>query len=350
MNESGLTHNILIASYLEPFLVAKIRNVDPRVRVIYEPDLIAAPRYDADHVGAEFQRTEEQENKWLSLLRKADILFDFDQTHMQDLPVLAPNVKWIQATSSGIGYKINKLQYDLRMPDTVFTSAKGVHAQPLAEFCLMVMLAFNKNFLSMIKSQKKNHWQPFSGTDLSNRTIGILGIGKVGQEVARLSKCLGMHVLGLKRDVAGIDPSSVHADELFSREEMDEVLKRSEYLVVILPHTPETEKTLGVKELAMLPKGAILINIGRGVVIDQSALIKALEAGHLAGAGLDVFEIEPLPESSPLWAMDNVIISPHSASTSDRENALITEIFCTNIKNYLAGEPLINVLDTTKMF
>lgn len=346
----AMNYTILIASYLEPHHVERIRKTVPNCTVIYEPDLIATPQYVADHKGGPFKRTEEQELKWQSFLKYADILFDFDQTHMNDLPDLAPNVKWMQATSSGIGQSLHRLKYDQRMPNTIFTTARGVHDQPLAEFCLMVMMAFNKKLLPTIESQKKKHWARFAGTDLRGKTVGIIGMGKVGQRTGQLCQCLGMKVLGVKRDVKGIDPSTQYADEIYSQSELEKILPRSEYLVLITPHTPETEKMIGEKQLAMLPKGAILINIGRGALIDETALILSLQSGHLGGAGLDVFEKEPLPQSSPFWDMSNVIVSPHSGSTSDRENELITDIFCENLKNYLEGKPLINVIDPVKMF
>lgn len=345
-----MSYTILIASYLEPEYVERIKTTVPQSEVIYEPELIARPRYMADHKGTPFQRTAEQETKWQSLLKRADILFDFDQTHLVDLPELAPNVKWMQATSSGIGQTLHKHKYDERMPDTVFTSARGVHDQPLAEFCLMVMMAFNKKLIHTIDSQRRKHWERFAGTDLRDKTIGIIGMGKVGQRVGQLCQCFGMKVLGVKRDTQGVVASEVYADELYNQSELEKVLPRSEYLVLIAPHTPETEKMMGEKQLAMLPKGAILINIGRGALIDEPALIKALQTGHLGGAGLDVFEVEPLPTDSPLWEMPNVIVSPHSGSTSDKENELITNIFCENLKNFMEGKPLINVIDTKKMF
>jgi phosphoglycerate dehydrogenase-like enzyme len=156
--------------------------------------------------------------------------------------------------------------------------------------------------------------------------------------------------LGVKRSITDIKPASLHTDELYTPEDLNQVLPRSEYLVLIAPHTPESEKMIGKEQLDSLPKGAILINIGRGALIDENALIAALESGQLRGAGLDVFEVEPLPKSSPLWSMDNVIVSPHSGSTSDSENALICDIFCKNIRNFLEGQPMINLFDTTKMF
>ena len=343
------TLNLLIASYLEPEHISRIRNASPQLNVLYEPDLIAPPRFPADHLGAPFQRTEEQEQKWRSLLYTADILFDFDRTHYEDLPVLAPNLKWIQTTSSGIGQTIRKYGYHQRMPQVVFTNARGVHARPLAEFCLMVMLVFNKKLFLTLGQQKEKKWERLSGTDLYQKTMGIIGLGEVGKEVARVAQCFGMTVLGVKRTVENIDPSTLHADELFTPQELPQVLQRAEYLVLIAPHTRETEKMIGAKELQMLPRGAILINIGRGALIDESALIDALRSGRLAGAGLDVFAVEPLPASSPLWTMDNVIVSPHSGSTSDSENGLITDIFCENITNFLEGKPMRNLFDTATM-
>lgn len=342
--------NILIASYLEPALVEKIRAVDSRLNVVYDPALIAAPAFPADHNGLPFTRIPEQEEMWRGYLKQTEILFDFDRTHLEDLPELAPSVRWLQATSSGIGQKLHNLKYDERMPDTVFTSARGVHARPLAEFCIMIMLAFNKKLLLTIESQREKKWARFAGTDLHGKTIGIIGMGKVGVEVARMAKCFGMNVLGMKREVQGVEMSALNVDELFGMNQFERILPRSQYLVLITPHTPETEKMIGRKQLEMLPRGAILINIGRGALVDQHELIKSLESGHLGGAGLDVFEEEPLPPDSPLWNMENVIVSPHSGSTSDSENALIVELFCENLRRYLNGEPLLNVINTEKMF
>ena len=138
---------VLIASYLEPEHVERIRAVDQRLDVLYAPDLLRKPRYPADHKGLAIPRTPEQEARWRGLLARAEILFDFDPTHTSDLPALAPKARWIQATSAGIGEFVRTNGYDRSMPQTIFTTASGVHAQPLAEFCLMVMLTFHKKFL-----------------------------------------------------------------------------------------------------------------------------------------------------------------------------------------------------------
>lgn len=344
------TYQLLIASYLEEEHVEKIKQVDQRINVIYRPDLLRPPRYAADHKGEPIHRSAAQEQEWLGLLSKTDILFDFDQTHIEDLPEVAPRVQWLQATSSGIGQFVHQHGYDTRMPNTVFTTAKGVHAQPLAEFCMMVMLMFHKGVPRILKDQQNKHWERYAGTDLSGRTLVILGLGSVGQRTAQLAKAFGMHVIGIKRSTVGQAASELSVDELYDQSHLDDVLPRAEHLVIITPHTPETEGLLGQAQMALLPKGCTFINIGRGAVVDEQALIAALASGQIGAAGLDVFMVEPLPENSPLWNMPNVLISPHSASTSDRENSRITDLFIANIKRFLNNEPLLNVLDTQKRF
>ncbi len=148
-------YNVLLASYLEPEHAEAIRQVDERLTVFYEPDLVPSPRYAADHVGRPLRRTPEQEARWRHLLRQAHILFDFDRTHKEDLPELTPNLRWIQATSAGIGQFVQRMEYARRMPDTVITTASGLHVQPLSEFCLMVILAFSRGLLGMLEQQRR---------------------------------------------------------------------------------------------------------------------------------------------------------------------------------------------------
>jgi phosphoglycerate dehydrogenase-like enzyme len=339
-------YNVLICSYLEPEYVERIREVDARLNVIHEPELLRLPRYAADHTGdPNLNRTPEQEKRWRELLAQADILFDFDPTHRADLPDLAPNVHWIQSTSAGIGQFVKRNGYDTRMPNTIFTTASGVHARPLAEFCLMAILMHNKGAARMQRDQQCKHWERYASTDLENRTLGLVGLGRVGSEVARLAKAVGMQTIGTDlRAVSGV------VDRFFPVADLHQMLPLAEYLVVIVPHTPETENMIGAAELALLPKGAYFINIARGAAVDEPALIEALRSGHLSGAALDVFAVEPLPLESPLWEMPNVLVSPHSASTSDHENQRITDLFCDNLRRYLAGAPLRNVLDTRLMY
>ena len=341
---------VLIASYLEPEHVERIRAVDSRLEVLYEPGLLRPPRYAADHVGAPGTRPPEDEVRWRALLARADVLFDFDYTNDADLPELCPRVRWIQATSAGIGAFVKRRGYDRRMPQTVFTTASGVHARPLAEFCALAMLAFSRGLFAMLEAQRHRHWERFAGTDLLGKTVVIYGHGSIGEEVARVSRSFGMTTIGLKRSVQGQDPRALHVDELHPSAGLPAVLPRADFLVLAAPHTPETEGAIGARELALLPAGAVLVNVGRGALVDEAALVAALQSGHLGGAALDVFREEPLPPQSPLWGMPNVLVSPHSASTSARENTLLTDLFCRNLRRFLAGEPLENVLDPDRLY
>jgi phosphoglycerate dehydrogenase-like enzyme len=344
MNSSRFT--VLICSYLEPQHVQRIRRVDDRLDVIYEPELLRPPRYAADHTGdPALRRTPEQERRWQSLLARADILFDFDPTHRADLPDLANKARWIQSTSAGIGQMVKANDLDRRMPNTVFTTASGVHARPLAEFVVMALLMHYKGTLRMLEAQRRRHWERYAGTDLEGRTLAIVGLGRVGREIARLCRALGMTVIG-----TDLQPAPEAVDRYYKLSCLDAMLPQADVLVLMVPHTPQTEKIIGRKELALLPRGAYMINTARGAVVDEPALIGALRAGHLSGAALDVFAEEPLPPSSPLWEMPNVMVSPHSASTSDRENARITELFCDNLRRFLDGKPLRNVLNTELMY
>jgi glyoxylate/hydroxypyruvate reductase A len=346
---------VLITSYLEPEHVVRIRAAADPVPVIYEPTLIPAPRYASDHLGHPLERTPHEEEHWRELLGRATILFDFDATHRSDLPRLAPRVRWVQATSAGIGQFVRRQGYAEAWPDAVFTTASGVHARPLAEFALMAMLGHVRGLLQVRHQQREHRWERFAGTDLEGRTVLVVGMGSIGTEVARMAKAFGMTVLGIKRTVEGLDPTSLHADRLGRLADLGSFLPLAEFVVLATPHTDETEGMMGEAEFAALPPAAVLVNVGRGSLVDEAALLRALQpspqgAGRLAAAWLDVFATEPLPSDSPLWSLPNVVVSPHSASTSDRENARITDIFCENLRRDRRGQPLLNVLDVERLY
>jgi phosphoglycerate dehydrogenase-like enzyme len=341
---------VLISSWLEPEHVRTIAQVDPRVDVVYEPDLLRKPRYPADHGGFPTRRSPEDEARWRRLLAEADILFDFDYTNDWELPELAPRVRWVHSSSAGIGQFVARRHYHERWKGTIFTTASGVHAVPLAEFCAMAMLGFSRGLFRMNALRSRKHWERFAGTDLVGRTLVIYGHGAIGREVGRLALGFGMHVIGVKRTATDDPPALHNANELHPASEFRSLLPRAEYLVLAAPHTRETERVLEHKEFKLLPRGAFVVNIGRGALVDETAMIHALRDGDLGGAALDVFATEPLPEDSPLWTMPNVLVSPHSASTSDRENGRLTELFCDNLSRFLKGEPMRNVLDVDRLY
>lgn len=341
--------SLLVASYLEPVHVERVRAVaSGAVRVTCEPSLLPRPRYAADHVGAPLARTPDEESRWRALLREADILFDFDHTNLAALPDLAPRVRWLQATSAGIGQLVHRHDLARRMPHTTFTTASGVHAQPLAEFAILGMLASTRRLFTMLESQRRAHWERFAGADLLGKTALIYGYGAIGMEIARVASVFGVRCIGINRSGRAAPGSA--AAEVHGPGALRALLPQADFLVLAAPHTPETEGAFGATELGCLKRGAFVINVARGALLAEAALVDALASGHLGGAALDVFETEPLPQTSPLWAMPNVLVSPHSASTSARENELIVDLFCDNLQRHLEGRALRNVLDTTLLY
>jgi phosphoglycerate dehydrogenase-like enzyme len=276
------------------------------------------------------------------------VLFDFDYSHLKDLRDVAPRVKWIQGTSAGLGQLVKRS--GLLDSPIVFTTASGVHATSLAEFCLMAMLMFVKDAFALAEDKRLKRWVRFSRPELRGKTVAVFGLGRIGTEVARLSRALGMRAVGVKRVTEGVDAKALHVDKLYRSSDILSMLAEADFVVLACPHTAETEAAIGERELASMKETAVLINIARGAVVDEPALVRALQSGRLAGAALDVFAKEPLPEDSPLWELPNVLFCPHSASTADEENARITDLFCENLRRYLDGRPLQNVLDKNLLY
>jgi phosphoglycerate dehydrogenase-like enzyme len=337
-----MTTTIAIASYLEPEHVERIAAVADDVRVEYHPDLIAPPRHGADHTGhLDFQRDAEQERRFREILGSADVHYDVDRSLMAELPTIAPKLRWIQSTSSGIGPMVKAAGLD--RTDIVITNAAGIHAVPLGEHVLLSLLYFVKGVPARLADQRGHIWKRYTGRELRGRTVVVVGLGAVGREIARLCRAIGLHVIGVRRSPV-TDPLSQSVDEAVHPAQLHDVLPRADALVLCCPHTPETENMIDAKAFAALPDGAILINIGRGALVVEPAMLDALRSGRLGGAALDVAAVEPLPVGHPLWDLPNVFITAHSASTVDKENGRLTDLFIDNLKRYRAGEPLRNVV------
>jgi len=338
---------IMMTFRLEQEHIEEIKAIDPRIELLYEPSLMGLPRYKAHHVG--FCGTPEKEKQWLDMLSKAEVIFGYiAPSRSRNLSKIAPNLKWVQSPSTGIGQMVYRS--GLSASDIIFTTAGGVHVTPLAEFCMMSMLMFVKDAFRMSREKYHKHWERYCGTELKEKTLAIISLGRTGREVARLARCFGMHVIGTKRTTEGIDPESLGVEELYPCNDLKPMLSQADFVILCIPHTSETVGLIGEDELKSMKRGAVLINIARGVIVDQPALIDALKSGHLGGAALDVATPEPLPADNPLWDMPKVIISPHSASAVDSENAKLTELFCDNLRRYLDGRPLRNVLDKNLLY
>jgi phosphoglycerate dehydrogenase-like enzyme len=333
---------VLIASPLEDEHVERIRRFDPDgIEVVFEPDLLATPRYVADHNGIPRDLTDAQRSRWAENLRRADILFDFDRSDPAHLPANAPRLRWVQATSSGIGEYLKRT--GLSRSGILFTTAAGVHARPLAEFTMLGLLYFFRDVPQLDAMKRARHWERYTVEGIDGKRVLIVGMGAVGREVARHCASFGMEVLGTRRRPTGERPEGVA--RWVEQSSLREALPEADALVLACPLTEETRLLVGAAELDALKPGAVVVNIARGGVIDEAALIRGLSSGRIKGAALDVFATEPLPQDNPLWDLPNVIVSPHSASTVAAENGRIVDIFLDNLQRFREGRPLRNQFD-----
>ena len=340
---------MVIGSYFEEEYVARIREVDERLRVLYREDLVPPPRWPGDHIGPSgWRRSEKGDKEFLAMLQEAEILYDFPRGHTRDLVQVAPKLWWLQASMAGAGEIVERA--GLKETDVIVTTASGVYSDPLAEFVMMALLAHVKDLDRLQRDKEARLFEQRPVDTLRGKTLCLVGIGSIGRAVAERARPFGMRVLGVKRTVRENDPAYGYADELRATRDLHEALGEADYVAVTLPLTPETDRLLDEAAIRAMKPGAYFVNVGRGQVVDEGALVEALREGHLSGAALDVFEVEPLPEESPLWEMENVILSPHSTDIVPDINDLQTDLFCENLRRYLDGEQLINELDKKLLY
>ena len=252
----------------------------------------------------------------------------------------AANLKWIQVLGTGVNYIINRPS--LRK-DIILTSCRGIHGPQMSEMAFLLMLAFNRNFPQITRNQDSRIWERWPAKLLSGKKVGIFGLGVIGEEIARKGKAFGMTVYGI--DIVKREFDSV--DFFYGPEDLPRVAAEVDYLILVAPSTPETEKIVGTEVLERMKPTAYLINIARGELVDEEALMRALEAGKIAGAALDALSAEPLPREHPLWGMKNVIITPHVGGMSDNYPEQVMPIVEENLRRYLQGERrnLINYIE-----
>ncbi|MCK1993309.1 D-2-hydroxyacid dehydrogenase [Peribacillus muralis] len=279
---------------------------------------------------------------WKDHLTDAEVIAGWKASMSESIEV--SDVKWIQTWSAGV----NSLPLEsLKQRNVQITTANGVHAFPISETIFGFMLALTRKIDTYMQQQLAKSWRPATKhQEIHEKTIGIIGVGKIGKETAKIAKAFGMTVLGMRHS----GKAEEYVDEMFTQERLADLLPRCDFIVVTLPLTAETENMFGKYEFELMKPSAFFINIGRGKLVNQRELIQALLDKQIAGAGLDVFETEPLPETNPLWEMDNVMITPHtSGDTELYDQRLILDIFIPNLKEYLNGKaPSTNLLDYNK--
>ncbi len=339
---------ILISSPLEEVHVARLRAVDPGgLEVLFAPHLLPQPRYANDHKGAPLQHDAAQAREWEALVRRATISWDIPRA--EDLPKMN-RLRWIQATSTGVGQHIRRL--GLHERDVLVTTARGSHAQPLAEFVIMALLSHWRGLAHLQAQQRAHLWERYCQPPVAGRTMVILGAGDLARGTARIARALDMRVIAVARDPAKSRTHDALFDDIVAPSALHDVLGQADAVVLTVPHTPQTERMIDAAAIAAMRPGIAFVNIARGQVVDEEALIRALRTGHVGFAALDVTLVEPLPPESPLWDMPNVLISPHSASTVFDENERIVEIFAQNLGCWRDGRlgDMRNVLDKALMY
>ena len=325
------TINVVVAMNFSDAIINRLREVSPRLHI--ERHYPTVP-----------------DKVWATV----DILFT---TNIFPTSEQAPNLRWIQLYSAGINHAAS--QPILSADNVEVTTASGIHATPMSEFSLAMMLAFAYKLPKILEFQAQVQWVAdrdtvFAPTPLRGQTLGIVGYGNIGRELARAADALGMTVLATKRDVmhpaddnsyheAGTgDPDGEIPARLYPPQALASMARECDFLVVTTPLTDATHHMVDAVVLKAMKKTAVLVNVARGAVVDEAALIAALQEHRIGGAALDVFEQEPLPADSPLWKLDNVILSAHiSGSVIDYdERAAI--LFAENLQRYLDGQPLLN--------
>jgi phosphoglycerate dehydrogenase-like enzyme len=319
--------------------------VSHRFSTRFGPDIVAAARHD----GIELEL--------LALPRDPEARLDDAQAARAEIAYFSSDVfpqfakpffsatrkaaglKWLQVFNAGVDHPVfaSILERGVRL-----TTSSGSAAEPIAQTAIAGMLYFARGFPRWLESQRTRTWNPLPRDeyprDLRSQTMVIYGVGKVGGEIARLARMLGMRVIGVRRSA----DKPEHVDAIHTPDKLAELLPACDWLTLACPLTRETRGSVSAAMLEKLPRGAHLINISRGEIVDESALIAALRSRHLGGAYLDVFAQEPLPADSPLWDMPNVLCSPHSAAASDGNDARINAIFLDNLGRWKRNEPLIN--------
>lgn len=249
-----------------------------------------------------------------------------------------PSLRWVQICSTGFSDNVTPQVLD---GTVTLTNAPGLHTIPIAESVLAAMLDHAKRLKQRRADQRNRVWRQLANDELFGRTVLIVGLGRIGQQVAILCQTFGMRVVGTRRSPGSVE----HVDEVFPPSELIDRLVTADFIVIAVPHTPETIDMLDARAFSAMKASAYLVNVGRGVVVDEGAMIDALRSGRIAGAYLDAFVEEPLPTDSPLWGLENVLLVPHDSHSSPHIGDRMVELFCDNLRRYVAGQPLDHVCD-----
>jgi len=273
---------------------------------------------------------------------KASIIFNWSGSGalLREVLKMCPTVRWVHCRAAGLD---DLLSSELVHHPAPLTNGSGVFSPPLGEFVLGAILYFAKDFLRLIRNQAAGVWEPFDVTEVAGQTAGIVGYGDIGRAVATRLKAMGINILASRR--SGPFPPDPLVSKYYGPDGLAEMIPQCDYLVVTAPLTPETRGMIGASEFAAMKPSAVVINVGRGAVIDEPAMIAALTEKRILGAALDVFTSEPLPSGHPFFTLENVLLSPHSTDHTRDWLERAMQFFLTQFERFAKGEPLLNVVD-----
>ncbi len=309
----------------------QITSISPRIKLTDASELFAA----------EEKGEPDAKRKLDTLLAETEVLYGLRLP--QNIIRRAPKLKWIQVMSAGVE---SFLDAEMKASPVIMTNVSGIHAPPISEFVLGLMLMFVKKAPLCFQAKQEKRWERFTASLLRSKTVGVVGLGSIGTQVARLARAFGMKVLSVD-ELRGIRPAR-YVDTMLPTDKLPQLLAESDFVVLCVPLTSKTRKMVGEKELRAMKPTAYLINIARGGLVDEEALIRALEEKRIAGAGLDVFATEPLPADSRLWELPNVILSPHISGSHEDYDIRATNVFTENLKRYINGKKLLNIVNKKK--
>jgi phosphoglycerate dehydrogenase-like enzyme len=335
MDMSQGTIRVVLTTPIDAQNVQKIKAVSERIQIEQVSPLVLAEKK------GDFANKE----KLTVLLREAEVIYGWIHNFPKNLPERTSRLKWIQTMSAGV----DRLPGEILKSHVRIATARGLHRTPMGEVVLEMMLMFVKDAPSCLLMKQAREWRRFRPKLLKGQSVGILGLGAIGREIARLCKAFGMKVIGVRRS-GGPESSFPDVDRVYPRDRLPELLAESDFVVLALPLTKETKGMVGEKELRGMKPSAYLINVARGAIVDEGALLRALEEKWISGAGLDVFIQEPLPPESKFYELPNVIFSPHISGDMPEYELRATEVFCENLRRYLAGEPFLHEVDKEKEY
>ena len=343
---------VVVATPLAEQHCEMIERLEPRIDLIRDQSLYPPMRHPADFSGdPSFRRTPTQQREFDDMIDSAEALYgipDVDSGALRRTADANPGLRWVHTMAAGGGSQVKGagLSED-QLSRIVFTTSAGVHGGPLAEFAVFGLLAGAKDLGRLLAQQQDRRWTGrWQMGQVSEMTVLVVGLGGIGQEVVKKLAGLGATVIGTSRHGAPVD----RVDRLIQVDDIVSTVPEVDAIVLTLPGTAATEKLIGAEVFAAVKPGTILVNVGRGTVVDEDALLPALRDGRIGFAALDVFATEPLPESSPLWTEPNVLVSPHTAALNSAEDRLIAELFAANATRLLDGGELVNAVDTVDFY